>query len=71
MSWIFENKEVKVFEFKGQVLFNPHHVGDCLGIKTSGVKKAVLEMNDKKKIIITNSDVVLNDFWKLANRGEI
>lgn len=27
-------------------------------------------MNDKKKIIITNSDVVLNDFRKLNNKGE-
>ncbi len=27
---IFENKQVEVFEWKGQVLFNPYHCGECL-----------------------------------------
>lgn len=67
---IFENKKVEVFEFKGQVLFNPHHVGDCLDIKSTTVRDALSKMNNKKKIIITNSDVVSNDFRKLNNRGE-
>ena len=67
---IFENKEVEVFEFKGQVLFNPKHVGECLNIKDTTVRDALSKMNDKKKIIITNSDVVSNDFRKLNNRGE-
>ena len=67
---IFENKEVEVFEFEGQVLFNPHHVGDCLGIKASGVKKAVLEMNNKKKKLIKNSEATSNGFRKVNNRGE-
>lgn len=67
---IFENKEVEVLEFKGQVLFNPKHVGECLDIKDTTVRDALSKMNDKKKIIITNSDVVSNDFRKLNNRGE-
>ena len=67
---IFENKGVEVFEFKGQVLFNPKHVGECLAIKDTTVRDALSKMNDKKKIIITNSDVVSNDFRKLNNRGE-
>lgn len=67
---IFENKKVEVFEFKGQVLFNPKHVGECLNIKDTTVRDALSKMNDKKKIIITNSDVVSNDFRKLNNRGE-
>ncbi|MGV3152698.1 phage antirepressor [Sarcina ventriculi] len=67
---IFENKEVEVFEFEGKVLFNPYHVGECLNIKDTTVRDALSKMNDKKKIIITNSDVVSNDFRKLNNRGE-
>ena len=70
ISWTFENKEVEVFEFEGKVLFNPHHVGDCLGIKASGVKKAVLEMNNKKKKLIKNSEATSNGFRKVNNRGE-
>lgn len=67
---IFENKEVEIFEFEGKVLFNPKHVGECLNIKDTTVRDALSKMNDKKKIIITNSDVVSNDFRKLNNRGE-
>ena len=67
---IFENKEVEVFEFKGQVLFNPYHVGECLGIKDGRVRRAVVEMNEKKKVIIKNSDVTSSNFRKLNNRGE-
>lgn len=35
---IFEGNEVEVFEFDGQVLFNPYHVGACLEIGENGVK---------------------------------
>ncbi len=67
---IFENKKVEVFEFGGKVLFNPYHVGECLEIKPTTVRDALSKMNDKKKFIIKNSDVVSNDFRKLNNRGE-
>lgn len=67
---IFENKEVEVLELNGQVLFNPHHVGACLGIKPNSVRHAILEMNDRKRKIIKNSDVISNHFRKLNNRGE-
>ncbi len=30
---VFEGKEVEVFEFEGQILFNPKHVAECLDIK--------------------------------------
>ena len=30
---IFEGHEVEVFEWNGQVLFNPYHVGTCLDIE--------------------------------------
>lgn len=29
---VSENHNVEVVEWNGQVLFNPKHVGDCLGI---------------------------------------
>ena len=41
ISWTFENKEVEVFEFKGQVLFNPKHVGECLELTDSAVRMAM------------------------------
>ena len=37
---IFENHEVEVFELDGQVLFNPYHVGECLELGESAVRKA-------------------------------
>lgn len=43
MSWIFENKEVKVFEFKGQVLF-PRYVGEWLNLINNVVRIAILNM---------------------------
>lgn len=33
----FEDRNVEVFEFNGQVLFNPYHVAECLDI--TDVKK--------------------------------
>ena len=27
---VFEDKQVEVFEWNGQVLFNPYHCGECL-----------------------------------------
>lgn len=68
---IFQNKPVEVFELKGQVLFNPYHVGECLEITESTVRDHIKGMNLNKKIIIKNSDVDSIDFRKLNNRGEI
>lgn len=34
---VFENKKVEVFEWNGQVLFNPYHCGECLGLGESAV----------------------------------
>lgn len=36
---IFEGHEVEVFELDGQVLFNPYHVGKCLELGDSAVRK--------------------------------
>ena len=70
ISWIFENKEVEVFEFEGKVLFNPRHVGECLNLTDSAVKMAVLKMNNNQVLKLTNSEVKNIDFRKLNNRGE-
>lgn len=34
----FENKPVEVFEWNGQVLFNPYDCGDCLGLEKSSIR---------------------------------
>lgn len=67
---IFEGNEVEIFEFEGQVLFNPYHVGECLDIGENGVKSAVSKMNSKQVMKLTNSKVAKYNFRKLHNTGE-
>lgn len=65
---IFEGHNVEVFEWNGQVLFNPRHVGECLGIKN--VNDNISRMNNKQVIKLKNSDIGKTDFRKLNNAGE-
>ena len=65
---IFDGREVEVFEFNRQVLFNPKHVAECLGIKN--VNDNIRVMNEKQVIKLTNSKIVNPDFRKLHNTGE-
>lgn len=75
---IFEDKPVEVFEFNGQVLFNPKHVAECLDIKN--VNDNISKMTDKQVIKLTNSiigkadfrnsDIGKADIRKLNNAGE-
>ena len=67
---IFENKQVEVFEWNGQVLFNPYHCGECLDLSPEGVRKAITRMNDKQVVKLTNSKVTDSNFRKLHNTGE-
>lgn len=67
---IFENHEVEVFEFDGEVLFNPYHVGECLEMAHRTVKDHMSKMTDKQVVKLKNSDVGLNNFRKLNNAGE-
>lgn len=67
---VFEGNNVEIFEFKGKVLFNPRHVGECLDLTDSAVRKATLEMNSKQVIKLTNSDVNSSNIRKLNNAGE-
>lgn len=64
----FENKPVEVFEWKGQVLFNPKHVAECLDI--SDVNSSIRNFNDKQVVKLTNSKMHNMQFRKLHNTGE-
>lgn len=65
---IFEGNNVEVFEYEGQVLFNPYHVAECLGI--ADVNSSTRGFNNKQVIKLTNSDVHNMHIRKLNNAGE-
>lgn len=67
---IFEGHDVEVFELNGQVLFNPYHVGRCLELGDSAVRKAILSMNNNQVLKLKNSDVNSSNIRKLNNAGE-
>lgn len=67
---IFESHEVEVFELNGEALFNPYHVGECLELTDSAVRKAIGNMTEKQVIKLKNSDVNKSDIRKLNNAGE-
>lgn len=67
---VFEGYNVEVFEYEGKVLFNPYHVGECLGLSASRVRDYLAEMNDNQFVLLKNSDVGKHDIRKLNNRGE-
>lgn len=53
----FENNDVEVFEFNGKVLFNPYHVGKCLELADSTVRRAIQGMNKNQVVKLTKSIV--------------
>ena len=61
---IFEGHEVEVLEVEGQVLFNPYHVGECLGLSDSAVRMAISKMTEAQVIKLKNSDVNKTDSRK-------
>lgn len=67
---IFEGQKVEVLEVEGQALFNPYHVGSCLDLTDSAIRKAMSNMNEKQVIKLTNSDVNSSNIRKLNNAGE-
>lgn len=67
---IFEGNEVEVFEFDGEVLFNPKHVAKCLELSESGLRNHLAKMNNNQAKILKNLDVLNKDFRKLNNAGE-
>lgn len=65
---IFEGHEVEVFEFEGQILFNPKHVAEILEI--SDINSSTRNFNSKQIIKLKNSDVHNLHIRKLNNAGE-
>lgn len=67
---IFEGNEVEIFEYKGEVLFNPYHVGRCLDLSESRIRDYLATMNENQSVKLKNSDVGDTDIRKLNNAGE-
>lgn len=65
---VFENHNVEVFEFNGQVLFNPYHVGECLGIKN--VRDSIRMFNKNQVVKLTKSTVGLTDNLVIPTSGK-
>lgn len=66
----FENHNVEVFEYKGKVLFNPRHVGECLELNEKAIQRQLDRMTDKQIIKLTNSDTTNCRIRNLNNKGE-
>ena len=66
----FEGHNVEIFEWNGQILFNPKHVGECLDLSDITVRRHIQTMNEKQVIKLTNSNVQNMNFRKLHNTGE-
>lgn len=67
----FKGNEVEIFEYKGEILFNPKDVAKCIDIKD--VKSSIRNFNKNQKIKITNNDLKVHDVHiqrKLHNTGE-
>lgn len=66
----FEGHNVEVFEWNGQVLFNPRHVGECLELGKSAIRMAISKMNERQVVKLKNSKMVGFNFRRLNNAGE-
>lgn len=66
----FDGNKVEIFEYNGEILFNPKDVGRCLGI--ADVKSSIRNFKSNQKIKITNKDLEVHGvhFRKLNNAGE-
>lgn len=69
----FDGNEVEIFEYKGEILFNPKDVAKCLDISGSTLRDHIRKFNKNQVIKLTNKnilDVGLTNFRKLNNAGE-
>lgn len=66
----FEGNKVEVFDFNGEILFNPYHVGKCLDLTDVTVRRHIQDMNEDQVIKLTNFNVQDMNFRKLHNTGE-
>lgn len=69
----FKGNEVEIFEYKGEILFNPRNIAKCIGITESTLRDHISKFTKTQVIKLKNkdiSDVSLLDFRKLNNAGE-
>ncbi|WP_314882528.1 Bro-N domain-containing protein, partial [Filifactor alocis] len=67
---VFEKHKVEVFEFNGQILFNPYHVGECLEMKPDAVRYNMSKMNDKQVVKLKKSTVSLTHNLVIPTSGK-
>lgn len=65
---IFDGKEVEIFDFNGDILFNPKHVAECLEIQD--INSSLRNFNEKQIKKLKNSDLQDMHIRKLNNAGE-
>ena len=66
----FNGNSIEIFELNGIIYFNPRHVGACLGLTDSAVRKAIGKMNQSQVRKLKNSDVKICLNRNLNNAGE-
>ena len=66
---IFEGQKVEVFEFNGEVLFNPYDVAAILGVKN--VRDRIRDFNDNQRIKLTQSTVGIPDNLDIPTSGRV
>lgn len=66
-----DGHEIEVFEFDGQPLFNPYHIGECLDMDNVTVRRHIQTMNQNQVIKLTNA-MICNSTGvrKLEKAGE-
>ena len=69
----FKGNEVEIFEYKGEILFNPRDIAKCIGITESTLRDHISKFTKTQVIKLKNKDILdvgLIDFLKLNNAGE-
>ena len=66
---IFEGQKVEVFEFNGEVIFNPYDVAAILGVKN--VRDRIRDFNDNQRIKLTQSTVGIPDNLDIPTAGRV
>lgn len=67
----FESQEVEVFEYNGKILFNPYHVGRCLELSDSSVRKSVRNFNENQRVKLTKSNVTSGNNLDIPTAGRV
>lgn len=70
----FKGNEVEIFEYKGEILFNPRDIAKCIGITESTLRDHISKFTKTQVIKLKNKDISnvgLINFRKLHNTGEV